>query len=1095
MLRPICLLLFILTFSCQKDRKLFKQISKKDSHIAFRNTLINSSQLNILNYLYFYNGAGVAAADFNNDGLVDLYFVANQNDDKLYLNKGNLEFEDISLEAGISNGNNWETGVTTVDINNDGLLDIYICLVGNYSETKNILFVNKGIENGIPKFENESAKYGLDISSYSTQAVFFDYDLDDDLDMFLLNHSVHPNRTYGKGELRETYSKESGDKLFENIDGTYVDVSTEKGIFQGKTGYGLGVSVSDINNDGFPDIYVGNDFFENDYLYINQKGKHFTDAISTNTSALGHTSHYSMGNSIADINNDGNTDILSLDMLPEDLQTYKVSGLEFSFPVYAQYLKNGYGPQYMQNTLHINNGNETFSETGFLSGIAATEWSWSPLIADFDNDGYKDLYITNGILGATNNMDFINFISNEKIQAKIEKGLSEEDFQLFSDIPERKASNYFYRNKGDNTFSDVTGSWSPSEASLSNGAVYTDLDNDGDLDIVVNNINEDAFVLENTSNEKASFNYLKIGFNGPELNRFGIGAKLIAYSNGRQIFYENYTTRGYLSSVEPKLNIGIGPAKQIDSLVVIWPNGSYEKQFGIEATKELILNYSEAIHKNYYIAFPSKLPTFLTNVASPLEFHHKDAYTLDFNKNPLIPYAMSNWGPKNAVGDLNNDGLEDIFLCGGKAQASVLFIQQPDGTFESVQNELFEQTALNEDTSSIIFNANGDDYLDLLVVSGGNEFTKGEAITPRLYINKKGIFVKDESAFKGIETNASSVKAVDIDNDGDIDISITSNTIPSTFGKTPEQFILLNDGKGNYQNKTSVCANEFQFLGNVTDVEWVDLDGNGFKDLIAVGHWMPVSIFLNDGEKLKLQKTDALANSNGWWNTLKVEDFDKDGDYDIVAGNWGLNTRLKATLKEPITLYSNDFDDNGNEESVVTYFYKDIETPFSTKEELAKQIPLINKKYLSFETFAKAGLNQILPANKLESAEKKQCFELASCYFENLGEFKFKKTELPGMSQISSVNAIQVDDFNGDGFLDLLLAGNNYEISTQLGRLDASHGILLLNNQHGFFEISKDQNFDIPGPARSIHKITVKGQKQYIFGINNDAPIFLIKNE
>ena len=408
---------------------------------------------------------------------------------------------------------------------------------------------------------------------------------------------------------------------------------------------------------------------------------------------------------------------------------------------------------------------------------------------------------------------------------------------------------------------------------------------------------------------------------------------------------------------------------------------------------------------------------------------------------------------------------------------------------------MFEQTALNEDTSSLFFNANGDEYPDLVVVSGGNEFSKGEAIVPRLYINNNGTFVKDEFAFKGIETNASTVKAVDIDNDGDFDISITSNTIASTFGKTPEQYIFLNDGKGNFQNSTSDYAREFQFIGNVTDVEWVDIDSNGYKDLIAIGHWMPVSIFLNDGKSLKLQKTDALTNSNGWWNTLKVEDFDKDGDFDIVAGNWGLNTRLKATLTEPITLYSNDFDDNGSEESVVTYFYKGIETPFSAKEELAKQIPLINKKYLSFEAFAKAGLKQILPVDKLESAKKKQCFELATCYFENLGGFQFNKTELPGMSQISSVNAIQVDDFNGDGFLDLLLGGNNYEISTQLGRLDASHGSLLLNDGQGFFKMVKDQNFNLYGPARSINKISINGQNHYLVGINNNAPIFLIKNE
>jgi hypothetical protein len=1095
MLRLFCLLFIILASSCQQENTLFNKIPSEISNITFQNEIVNSSELNILNYLYFYNGAGVAAGDFNNDGLVDLYFVANHNQDKLYLNKGNLEFQDISQAANLSNGNNWTTGVTTVDINNDGLLDLYICLVGAYSESTNILYVNKGIENGRPKFENESAKYGLNISSYSTQAVFFDFDLDNDLDMFLLNHSVHPNRTYGKGSARETYSKESGDILFENIDGTFVDVSKEKGIFQGKTGYGLGLSVSDVNNDGYPDIYIGNDFFENDYLYLNQKGEKFKEVISTNQMALGHTSHYSMGNAIADINNDAKTDILSLDMLPEDLETYKVSGLEFSYPVYEQYLKNGYSPQYMQNTLHINNGNETFSESAYLSGIAGTEWSWSPLIADFNNNGFKDLYITNGILGATNNMDFINFISNKKIQNKIEKGLKEDDFQLFKDIPERKASNYFFINNRDNTFTDVTNNWTEAEVSLSNGAVYTDLDNDGDLDIVVNNINKPAYVLENTSTKSTSSNYIKVSFNGSPLNRFAIGAKLIAYRNAEPMFFENYTTKGYLSAVEAKLNIGLGASRQIDSLVVIWPDGFYEKQYTIAANQEIILKYSEAIQQNYYATFSPRQESYLDNVPSPVYFKHKDTYTLDFNKNPLIPYASSNWGPKNSVVDFDNDGLEDIFLNGGKTQASELLIQSEDGTFNNVQSDLFEQTALNEDTSSLFFDANSDNNLDLLVVSGGNEFMKGKPISPRLYLNTNGTLTLSESAFKGIETNASSVKAVDLDNDGNLDISITSNTNPSAFGDTPEQFLFLNDGKGNFENITSVYAKEFQYIGNVTDAAWVDLDANGYKDLIAVGHWMPISIFLNSGTALELQEPDTLKSTNGWWNTIQVDDFDKDGDFDFVVGNWGLNTRLQATVEEPINLYTNDFDNNGNEESIVTHFYKGVETTFSTKEELTKQIPLINKKYLSFEAFAKADLNQIFSRKKLERAKKKQCFELATSYLENTGDLSFKKTNLPFSSQISSVNAIQVDDFNNDGFLDLLLAGNNYEISTQLGRLDASHGTLLLNDKLGFFKVAKDQKFDIAGPARSINKITINNKAHYLIGINNKAPIFLIQNE
>jgi len=1095
MLRIFFILIAIVTLSCQKSSPLFKKLSVTDTNISFQNTIKNTAQLNILNYLYFYNGAGVAAGDFNNDSLVDLYFVANQAEDKLYLNNGNLQFDEIVLKTSTPTPKKWATGVTTVDINNDGLLDIYICMVGEYSNSKNILYVNKGVENGIPKFENEAAKYGLDIRGYSTQAVFFDYDLDLDLDMFLLNHSVHPNRTYGNGSIRETYDAESGDKIFENIDGYFVDVTKNKGIFQGKTGYGLGLSISDINNDGYPDIYVGNDFFENDYLYINQQDKTFIDIISTNSTALGHSSHFSMGNAIADINNDGNTDILSLDMLPDDLHIYKISGLEFPYPTYEQYLKNGYSPQYMQNTLHVNNGNNTFSEIAFMSGIAATEWSWNPLIADFDNDGFKDIYITNGILGATNDMDFINFISNDKIQKSIDKGLEENDFHLFEEIPERKATNYFYNNNGDNTFKDATSQWTNPEESFSNGAVYVDLDNDGDLDVVVNNVNQEAYILENTSNSTSANNFIKINFKGPIENRNGIGSKVLVYQHGRPILYENYTTRGYLSSVEPKLNIGIGTEKTIDSLVVIWTNGFHQTINNLNTNQEITLDFSEANQSNYYSKIISPRQQFLANATSPINFTHKDTYTLDFNKNPLIPFAMSNVGPCISIADINNDTLDDIFITGGKTQASELFLQQTDASFVSSQNDLFKRDALSEDTNSLFFNANGDSYLDLLIVSGGNEFTEGKSLNPRLYLNDNGVFIKDEVAFKDVETNGSTVKTVDLDNDGDLDISITSNTVSNAFGKTPEQYLFLNDGHGNFKNVTSEFAQEFQFLGNVTDVVWKDIDFNGFDDLIVSGLWMPITVFLNDGKSLKLEKMEGLQGTNGWWNTIIVEDFDKDGDFDMVAGNWGLNTRLKANLEMPITLYNYDFDDNGSEESIVTYFYKGEETPFSTKDELAKQMPFINKKYLSYNAFAKASIKEILPVNKLENASKKMCYELATCYFENLGNNNYKKHQLPINSQISSVNAIYADDFNGDGFLDLLYAGNNYEINTQLGRLDASHGGVLLNNMKGNFIPQNNPTFNISGPARSINKIAINSKMYYIIGINNNTPIFLNKNE
>ena len=571
----LCTTVLLLFFSCAKENPntpLFETKSANETGIHFENTIVSKPELNILNYIYYYNGAGVAAADFNNDGRTDLYFTANQTEDKLYLNQGNLKFQDITKTAGIDNSENWTTGVTTVDINNDGLLDIYISKLGAYQTItgKNLLYVNNGPnEDGIPTFTENAAAYKLDFIGLSTQASFFDYDLDGDLDLFLLNHSTNPNQNYGKGSTRNTPNEISGDKLFENKNGLFENVSEEAGIFQSKIGYGLGVAVSDINNDGYPDLYIGNDFFENDYLYLNQGDKTFHEIITTKTGAIGHTTHYSMGNDVADINNDGFTDIVSVDMLPEDLTTYKTSGSEFNYQIYHNYLRNGYTHQFMQNTLQLNNGNGSFSETAYQSGIAATEWSWSPLIADFDNDGLQDIYITNGILGATNDMDFINFIANDNIQKSLGEGMGEDDMAFINKIPEKKTVNYFFRNKGDNRFEDNSEKWVHSQPSFSNGAIYADLDNDGDLDIVTNNVNQPAFVLENTSDkflfeapddpkphhmDSLAKNYLSFRFKGGPLNRFGIGAKVILYQNGYQLSKENYTSRGYLSSVSPQVH-------------------------------------------------------------------------------------------------------------------------------------------------------------------------------------------------------------------------------------------------------------------------------------------------------------------------------------------------------------------------------------------------------------------------------------------------------------------------------------------------------------------------------------------------------------
>lgn len=1094
----ILILGLLSVISCKKkNAALFQKLDVAHTQIIFSNTLKPTTELNILTYLYYYNGAGVAAGDFNNDGLVDLYFTANQEADHLYLNKGGLQFEEVTKKSGIENASGWTTGVTHVDINNDGWLDIYVCKVGQYKNLKgkNLLFVNQGTNAaGIPTFKEEAEKYNLDFSGFSTQSTFFDYDLDGDLDMYLLNHSVNPNRSYGKGGKRKQIDSLSGDVLFRNDGNHFTDVSKEAGIFQGSIGYGLGLGVSDLNNDGYPDIYVGNDFFENDYLYLNQKEGTFKEIISQDDKKLGHTTHFSMGNDIADINNDGLPDLLSLDMLPENLETYKTAGLEYPYPIYRQYLNNGFAPQYMQNTLHLNLGGANFSEIAHLSGVAATEWSWGALLADYDNDGHKDLFVSNGIKGATNDMDFISFIANDEIQSKIEAGMTQEEMAFIKQLPEKKVHNYFFKNDGALSFKDVTTEWIAEEKSFSNGCTYADLDNDGDLDIVVNNVDQEAFILENRAEINTKNNFLKIQFKGNTTNLKGIGAKIIAYTPKGTLTQENYVTRGYLSAVPSYSLLGMGNDSLIDSLNIVWPGGAYETLTNVKAGN-LEVNEKNA-QGNFYLEQSRLKAPYFVNRDSVLTFFHSEKATIEFDRDPLVPFTSTNEGPAISVEDINGDGLEDFFISGPKREASALFLQTLEGQFVKEQREVFDQDSFNEDVDHVFLDANNDGAKDLIVVSGGNEFKSSEKIQPRLYINQNGTFTKQTNAFEGVELNASKVTAVDFDKDGDMDLAMASDQVPHQFGKTPVQYLFKNNGKAQFEDVTDSVAPHFKSIGNVKDLFWVDLDDNGFQDLIAVGHWMPISIFMNDGKTLTLKKNDGLEKTHGLWNTIDATDFDGDGDIDLLVGNWGLNSKLRATFEEPLKLYSDDFDNNGSVEPLVTYFHRGRETPFASKDELVKQMPFLNKNFLSYQSFAKASLQELFGAKNLREAYTKKVHELASCYFRNNGDASFTKIELPKIAQASTVHDMLFDDFDKDGRWEVLLVGNTYEISTQLGRMDASHGVLLRFCPNGF-EWASDINIDVPGPARSLEKIQIGTKQVYIIGINNSEPLFLerIDNE
>ena len=1099
-LKFVCLLvLFFLLYSCQSHKKkiqpAFEVLHEDVTGIHFANTLTPSNKFNMFYYMYFYNGAGVGAGDFNNDGKIDLFFASNQGENKLYLNKGKMSFSDVTKEAHIPEDGGWSTGVSVIDINNDGLLDIYVCRVGNYEvlKSKNQLLICKGIKNGIPFYEDEAAKYGLDFSGFSTQALFFDYDMDGDLDMFLLNHSIHQNGNYlPRNNFLGTYSPLSGDRIYRNDGGHFIDVTKQTGINSSAISYGLGIAASDINLDGWPDLYVGNDFHENDYLYINQKNGTFSEE---NTKHLMHTSQFSMGVDIADANNDGYPEIISMDMLPSDPYILKRSLGEDDYDIFYEKIAYGYNYQYTRNNLQYNRRNGMFSEVGLYSGVYATDWSWAPLWMDFDNDGLKDLFISNGIPKRMNDMDYVNFISSEEGMQKLRDTSKDvRNMELINKFPQIKIPNKFYHNKGDLSFDDMSDEIENDQTTYSNGAVYADLDNDGDLDVVVNNIDDPALIYENKSNDSSKTKYADIKVKGSEKNINAIGAKVILFANGGIRTYENYPVKGFQSSMQVPMHIGLSNTK-IDSSFLIWPDNTFQT-INLSGKKNFSFVYSKGLPQFDY----SKITSFHANNTRPIQditlqtglnYKHEEDPFIEFNREPLIPHMVSTEGPALAVADINHDGLQDVFIGSSKSFHNAIFLQQSNGKFlRTAQPEMLKDS-MEEDVDAALVDVNNDGNIDLVVSSGGNEYYgQDEHLLPRVYLSDgHANFKKLEGAFSNLFETYSCILPYDFNHDGYVDFFLGGRVVPWEYGQIPHSHLLQNDGTGKFIDVTDKYAKELSQIGMVTNGIWFDIDKDGDKDLIVCCEWGGIECFVNNNGSFKKRE---LTDKKGWWNFILPVDLNNDGNIDLIAGNLGLNSRLKASKDEPVRMYYNDFDNNGKKDQLLTYYLNDRELPFASKDELQKRIPIIKKKFFYAEDFAKASIDQIFSKQKLEEAQVFSADFFSNAVLLNDGKMNFTMKALPWEAQLAPYRDAVMVNANNDGLPDILLVGNYYDNNIQMGRYDADFGTILINKGGGNFSCESINGLQIKGQVRHIKNIQILNDHEaYILARNNDSAMVI----